>query len=280
MQGLECKGVSSGKGTSGELSTTLNWAGLDFKETWKTEGSVTSEVTKKNFIDAKSSKAVTELVVSPTDGIKKVTIKANVEIGDIHADIKTAGPDIPKSLDFGLVYSFLGNWSVGFKASSKDILSSVRRLSCLFHICSLLPVVRVELYYSRRYYPLVSRVMQSPSINKTVAGLYESDAKDLFVYSEVGLDSQEVTGKVFSTSTPQTKFGASITSKGGSTTLAAVGSYNLDDLTTVKASLHSDKTFNFATIHKVGAATISPSAVIKFDSSAQPGFGISIKMAN
>mmetsp|Transcript_100870 Transcript_100870/g.140109 ORF Transcript_100870/g.140109 Transcript_100870/m.140109 type:complete len:279 (-) Transcript_100870:80-916(-) len=241
---LECKGVSSGKGTSGELVTSLNWVGLDFKETWKTDGTVTSEVSKKGFVDAKASKAVTELVLSPTDGLKKVTVKANVEMGDIHADVKTAGADIPKSLDVGFVYSFLGNWSLGFKASSKDILSS------------------------------------SPSINKTVAGLYESDAKDLSVYTEVGLDSQVMVGKVYHTATPKTKFGASIQNKGGNTTLAAVGSYTLDELTTVKASLDSDKTFNFASVHKVGAATISPSAVFKCDSTAQPGFGLSIKMAN
>lgn len=124
-QSLECKGVSSSKGTKGELVTSLKWAGLDFKETWKTDGTVTSEVAKSGFVEAKASKAVTELVLSPTDGLKQVTIKANVETGDIHADVKTSGPDLPKSLDVGLVYSFLGNWTVGFKASSKDILSSV-----------------------------------------------------------------------------------------------------------------------------------------------------------
>jgi hypothetical protein len=126
VQTLECKGKNTKSGTSGELITSLSWIGLDFKETWKTDGTVTSEVSKKDFVEAKASKAVTELVISPTSGLQKVTIKANVEVGDCHCDIKTSGADIPKSLDVGFVYSFLGNWSLGFQASSKDILASVR----------------------------------------------------------------------------------------------------------------------------------------------------------
>lgn len=131
LQTLECKGKNSKSGTSGELITSLSWIGLDFKETWKTDGTVTSEVTKKDFVEAKASKAVTELVISPTSGLQKVTIKANVEVGDCHCDIKTSGADIPKSLDVGFVYSFLGNWSLGFSASTKDILASVRFRSFL-----------------------------------------------------------------------------------------------------------------------------------------------------
>lgn len=241
---LVCKGKNSSKGTSGELETSLNWIGLDFKETWKTDGTVTSEVSKKGFVEAKASKAVTEVVISPTDGLKKVTIKANVEVGDIHADVKTSGADIPKSLDVGFVYSFLGNWSLGFQASSKDILAS------------------------------------NPKINKTIAGLYESDAKDLTIYSEVALDDNALSGKVYHIPSATTKFGAKIESKGGSTALAAVGQYKLDDLTTLKASLDSGLSLNLSSTHKVGATTITPSAVLKLNDSAAPGFGIAIKMAN
>lgn len=247
---LECEGkVSKKKGSSenvasGELTTSLNWLGLGFKETWKTNGTITTEVTKKDFVESKGSKAVIEMVMSPTDGLQEVTIKANVETGDFHADIKASGKDIPKKVVLGFVYSFLGNWSLGLKAASDDLLSS------------------------------------SVSVNKTVGVLYESDSKDLSIYSEVGLDDASLSGKVFHTPSNRTKFGAQIATQGSKTTLSAVGEYTLDDLTAVKASIDSGMLFKIASVHKVGAATISPSATVDFGTNATPNFGIGIKMKN
>jgi hypothetical protein len=244
LQKLECEGTSGAKGVSGQLVTDLSWLGLGFKETWKTDGTVTSEVSKKNFIEAKASKAVAEAVISPVEGLKKVTIKANVELADMHADIKASGSDIPKAVDLGFVYGFMGNWSLGFKASSKDITAS------------------------------------NPSINKTLAGCYVSDAKDLTVYTEVGLDSNSLAGKVMHVTGPKATCGAQIASNNGTTKLSAVGLYAIDDLTTVKAGLDTDRVLNLASIHKVGAATISPSAVIKLGDQDKAGFGFSVTLEN
>jgi len=241
---LECKGSQGSKGVTGQLTTSLNWLGLGFKETWKTDNTVTSEITKKNFVDAKASKAVAELVISPTSGLTKVTAKANVETGDFHVDLKTSGADIPKSLDLGFVYSFLGNWSLGVKASSKDVLSP------------------------------------NPAITKTLAGLYTSDSNDLSIYSEVGLDDSSICGKVFHTPSSTSKFGAQICTKGNDTTLSAVSEYTLDELTSVKAAINSNMVLNVASTHQVGAATISPSAEINLGASASPSFGLGIKMKN
>lgn len=241
---LECKGTQNAKGVTGELTTSLSWLGLGFKETWKTDNTVTSEITKKGFVDAKASKAVAELVISPSAGLTKVTAKANVETGDFHVDLKTSGADVPKSLDLGFVYSFLGNWSLGAKVASKDVMSP------------------------------------SPEFKKTVAGLYTSDSNDLSIYSEVALDDAAICGKVFHSPSSVSKFGAQICTKGNDTKLSAVGEYTLDELTTVKAAIDSGMVLNVASIHKVGAATISPSAVINLGESATPAFGLGIKMKN
>jgi len=101
---FKVEGTKDDKNTvSGKLESTYTLpSGIAFKETWKTNSVVTTEITAKNQV-VKGSKLVFEAGFSPSAGLKSQTIKADYGAPKFYVDTKLVDYE---NLSAGAVFSY------------------------------------------------------------------------------------------------------------------------------------------------------------------------------